>query len=161
MTILNLTQEPHQIPTLAQWHQTEWADLNPGQTLEQRMERMQAYLSSKLIPSTFIYKQEGQLTGSAAIIESDMDTRHELTPWLASVYVAPEFRRQGIGARLVKHIMLEAETAGIAKLYLFTPDQADFYKKLGWKAMADEYYRNHRVTVMSAELNPPITPNSK
>ncbi|AMK79165.1 MULTISPECIES: GNAT family N-acetyltransferase [Methylomonas] len=155
MTIINLSQEPHQIPTLAKWHQAEWIDLNPGQTLEHRIERMQAYLGNKLIPSTFIYKHESQLAGSAAIIENDMDTRPELTPWLASVYVAPEFRRQGIGAKLVKHVMLQAKTAGVVKLYLFTPDQADFYAKLGWTAIAEEYYRDHRVTIMSVSLNDP------
>jgi len=155
MTIINLSQEPHQIPTLAQWHHAEWADLNPGQALEHRIEKMQAYLSNKLIPSTFIYKHEDQLAGSAAIIESDMDTRPELTPWLASVYVAPEFRRQGIGSELVKHVMLQAKTAGVAKLYLFTPDQAGFYAKLGWTAMAEEYYSDHRVTVMSVSLKDP------
>jgi len=155
MTIINLSQEPHQIPTLAQWHQAEWSNLNPGQTIEQRIERMQAYLGNKLIPSTFIYKHEGQLAGSAAIIESDMDTRLELTPWLASVYVALEFRRQGIGAKLVQHVMLQAKTVGVTKLYLFTPDQVDFYAKLGWTAMDDEYYRDHRVTVMSVSLNDP------
>ncbi|MDT4291919.1 GNAT family N-acetyltransferase [Methylomonas sp. MO1] len=153
MTIINLSQEPHQIPTLAQWHQAEWANLNPGQTLEHRIERMQAYLCDKLVPSTFIYKHEGQLAGSAAIIESDMDTRPELTPWLASVYVAPEYRRQGIGAKLVQHVMLQAQAAGFAKLYLFTPDQANFYAKFGWTAMAEEYYRGHRVTLMSVTLN--------
>ncbi|MDX8129763.1 GNAT family N-acetyltransferase [Methylomonas sp. OY6] len=155
MTIINLSQEPHQIPTLAQWHQAEWSNLNPGQTLEHRIQKMQAYLSNKLIPSTFIYKHEDQLAGSAAIIESDMDTRPELTPWLASVYVAPEFRRQGIGSELVKHVMLQAKAAGVATLYLFTPDQANFYAKLGWTAMAEEYYRDHCVTVMSVTLKDP------
>ncbi|MCQ8119983.1 GNAT family N-acetyltransferase [Methylomonas rosea] len=155
LNIINLSQEPHQIPTLAQWHHAEWADLNPGQTLEHRIDRMQAYLSSKLIPSTFICKHEDQLAGSAAIIESDMDTHPELTPWLASVYVAPEFRRKGIGAKLVKHVMLQAKTAGVAKLYLFTPDRADFYAKLGWVAIAEEVYRDHRVTAMSVSLNDP------
>lgn len=29
--------------------------------------------------------------GSAAIINNDMDTRPELTPWLASVFVAPAY----------------------------------------------------------------------
>ncbi|MBD9356322.1 GNAT family N-acetyltransferase [Methylomonas albis] len=151
--IINLSQEPHKIPTLAQWHQAEWAGLNPGQTLEDRIERMQAYLSNKLIPSTFICKHEGTLAGSAAIIESDMDTHLELTPWLASVYVTPAFRRQGIGAKLVKHVMSQAETAGVAKLYLFTPDQADFYQKLGWTEMEEEDYRGHRVKIMSVVLS--------
>lgn len=153
MTIINLSQEPHHIPTLAQWHQAEWANLNPGQTLEHRIEKMQNYLSNQFVPSTFIYKHEGQLAGSAAIIQSDMDTRPELTPWLASVYVAAEFRRRGIGGKLVEHVMRQAKAAGIAKLYLFTPDQADFYKKLGWTAMGEETYRACPVTVMQVLLN--------
>jgi len=153
LNIINLSQEPHHIPTLAKWHHAEWAHLNPGGTLENRIERMQGYLSKELVPSTFIYKHEGQLAGSAAIIQSDMDTRPELTPWLASVYVAPEFRRQGIGSKLVEHVMRQAKAACIAKLYLFTPDQADFYKKLGWTAMGEETYRAFPVTVMQVALN--------
>jgi GNAT superfamily N-acetyltransferase len=51
--------------------------------------------------------------GSAAIIDSDMDTRPELTPWLASVFVAKEFRNQGVGSRLVEHVMEEVRKAGV------------------------------------------------
>lgn len=152
MAILNLSEEPEHIPTLAQWHHTEWANLNPGGTLEKRIEKMQGYLGGDLVPSTFIYKYQGQLAGSAAIVESDMDTWPELTPWLASVYVAPEFRRQGIGSRLVRHVMLKARDAGVDKLYLFTPDRADFYRKLGWTKVAAELYRGHEVTVMQVCL---------
>lgn len=150
--IFNLSEQPEHIPTLAEWHHKEWAHLNPGGTLEKRIEKMQGYLGNELVPSTFIYKQEGQLAGSAAIVISDMDTRPGLTPWLASVYVAPQFRRQGIGSRLVGHVMSQAREAGVEKLYLFTPDRADFYRKLGWTAIAEEMYRGHEVTVMQVCL---------
>lgn len=152
MNIITLSAEPEHIPTLAQWHHAEWAHLNPGCTLEKRIAKMQVYLDSELVPSTFIYKHEGQLAGSAAIIQSDMDTRQELAPWLASVYVAPDFRRQGVGSKLVAHVMLQAKAAGIAKLYLFTPDRAEFYKKRGWTIMVEEQYRGHHVTLMTAFL---------
>lgn len=148
MGIINLSDEPEHLPMLATWHHKEWAHLNPGGSLEARIERMRGYLGSELVPSTFIYKQGGVLAGSAAIVVSDMDTRPDLTPWLASVYVAPRFRRQGIGSRLVEHVMSQARQAGLANLYLFTPDRADFYRSLGWSAMADEIYRGHGVTVM-------------
>lgn len=152
MNILDLSQEPQHIPTLANWHQQEWAHLNPGSSLENRLEKMQAYLSAALLPSTFIYKQSGQLVGSAAIVACDMDTHPELSPWLASVFVAPHWRRQGIGTELVCHVMLQATQAGLPALYLFTPDQAAFYRRLGWSVMAKEVYRGCTVTLMQTRL---------
>lgn len=85
MDIIDLAAEPEHLPTLAAWHQRQWADLNPGSDLSERIARMQAYLGADLVPSTFVGKWRGRLAGSAAIIESDMDTRPELSPWLASV----------------------------------------------------------------------------
>jgi GNAT superfamily N-acetyltransferase len=151
MQILDLKNEPWHISTLAHWHHHEWSSLNPGRTIDQRIEYMQSYLSDDLVPSTFIAKGP-HLMGSAAITDHDMDTRPQLTPWLASVFVAPEFRNQGVGSHLVKHVMQKAKDTGIETLYLFTPDRASFYEKLGWKILDNEEYRGHAVTVMSVKL---------
>ena len=43
-----------------------------------------------------------------------MDTRKELSPWLASVFVAPEFRKWGIGSKLVLHVMEQAREDSLA-----------------------------------------------
>ncbi|PPD35789.1 MAG: GNAT family N-acetyltransferase [Methylomonas sp.] len=150
--ILNLSQESQHIPTLAAWHHQEWAHLNPGGTLEKRIAKMQTYLDVALVPSTYIYKQDDQLAGSAALIACDMDTRPELTPWLASVFVSPPFRRQGIGSALVRYAMLQAKLAGLDTLYLFTPDQAGFYAKLGWQTLSEESYRGCDITLMHVHL---------
>ena len=45
-----------------------------------------------------------------------------------------------------------ASARGIAVLYLFTPDQADYYAKLGWEAIAVEPCHGQAVTVMTARL---------
>lgn len=91
--------------------------------------------------------------GSAAITANDMETRPELTPWLASVFVAPEFRNRGVGSRLVMHVMQQAKDAGVDTLYLFTPDRVSFYEKLGWRTFNEEFYRGHLVTIMSIRLD--------
>jgi GNAT superfamily N-acetyltransferase len=150
--ITDLKTEPHHISQLADWHHHEWSSLNPGQTVDQRIESMSFYLSDDLVPSTFIAKGT-HLMGSAAIIEYDMDTHPEWMPWLASVYVVPEFRNQGVGSRLVEHVIEEARKAGIKELYLFTPDRVSFYQKLGWRVFNKEEYRGHWVTVMSVKLS--------
>jgi len=82
-----------------------------------------------------------------------MDTRSEFTPWLVSDFVAPTYRNRGVGSSLVRHVMQQASDAGIEKLYLFTPDRASFYEKLGWQILNVELYRGHGVTVMFAKLS--------
>ena len=143
----DLRAHPEYLPQLAAWHHQEWLALNPGQTLAQRIQAMQAYLGSSFVPTTYIATADG-LLGSAAIISHDMDNKPELSPWLASVFVAPEYRNQGIGSRLVKHVMKQAAEAGLSSLYLFTPDRVSFYQRLGWQVLASESYRDHDVTVM-------------
>ncbi len=151
MLIVDLKDAPRYLPTLAAWHHSEWAELNPGFSLEQRLDMMQAYLSDYPVPSTYV-AVDTEPMGSAAIIANDMDSHLEWTPWLASVFVAPAYRNRGIGRRLVSYAMDQAKQSGITELYLFTPDRQDFYRRLGWEVLATEHYRGHRVTVMHADL---------
>jgi GNAT superfamily N-acetyltransferase len=152
MKIIDLRHAPQHLQTLAQWHHLQWADLNPGSTLAGRIEKMAVYLGDTFIPTTYMAMDPG-LLGSAAIVAHDLDTRPDLTPWLASVYVAPEHRKKGVATKLVKHVMDKAEQAGIKTLYLFTPDQEPFYKKLGWHTLSKDSYHGHEVTVMQVGLN--------
>jgi N-acetylglutamate synthase-like GNAT family acetyltransferase len=151
MKIIDLKFEPHHIPVLAGWHHGEWSYLNPNWSFEQREKDMRLHLTDDLVPSTFV-ALEDQLLGSAAIIEHDMDTRPDLSPWLASVFVAPEYRCKGVGSKLVMHVMKKAKEAGIPVLYLFTPDKERFYQKLGWQTISNETYRGHLVPVMRVNL---------
>lgn len=153
MKIANLKQAPEHIPKLAKWHHKEWTYLNPGQSYEDRIKKMQAYLNDDFVPSTWFAEDKGTLLGSAAIIESDMETHPEFTPWMASVFVAPEHRRKGIGSELVKHVVAEAKHAGYKTLYLFTPDQQALYASLGWQELQNDNYRGSDVTIMRYNLS--------
>jgi predicted N-acetyltransferase YhbS len=149
--IVNLADIPEHLPRLAAWHHHQWSHLNPESTLRRRVEKMRTHLENRLIPSTFVAMDDAPL-GSASIVEHDMDTRTDLSPWLASVFVAPEHRCKGVGSELVRHVMDRARRNGIRTLYLFTPDRAPFYAKLGWRKVSDEDYHGRRVTVMEIEL---------
>lgn len=153
MKIIDLKAAPKHIDQLARWHHEEWAHLNPGDTLQKRMLRMQAYLSQDFIPSTYVALTADQLTGSAAIVESDMDSHPEYSPWLASVYVDAAYRKRGIGAALVKHVMQQAREQGLKAIYLYTPSEEAFYKTLGWNTLSKESYHGSDVTIMRAELS--------
>ncbi len=150
--IFDLQQRPECLAQLAQWHHQQWRFLNPNLSLEQRIAKMQAYLDDQPIPRTFVWQQAEQLQGSAAIVDCDMDSHPELGPWLASVYVAPEFRNQGRASALVAEVQRYAQRLGYAKLYLFTPDQQTFYQRLGWRLLSKENYRQAEVSLMVLDL---------
>jgi N-acetylglutamate synthase-like GNAT family acetyltransferase len=51
---------------------------------------------------------------------------------LASLYVAPEFRKRGVARKLVAAIEEQARKNGVTRLHLYTGDAEKFYLKCGW-----------------------------
>jgi GNAT superfamily N-acetyltransferase len=145
------------IPTLVRWHHAQWSYLRPGDTLEKRAERLRTRLSKTQIPMTFVaYTADANgaeiLLGSSSLLVQDLDTRPELSPWLASVYVDEKQRRQGIGSALVRHAAQKAAELGVETLYLFTPDREQFYARLGWTVVERTPFGGKMQVVMALGL---------
>jgi predicted N-acetyltransferase YhbS len=151
-TIHYLADRPRHLPRLAAWQHRQWGHLDPGGTLDARIARLEGQLQRTAIPLALVAVDGDEPLGSASLVEHDLDHRPEWSPWLASVIVAPEHRRRGIGSALVERAMAEARAQGIATLYLFTPDQQRLYARLGWRDLAEEAVAGYRVTVMTVEL---------
>ena len=149
--IANLCNYPQHLPTLAQWHFDQWSAYYPDQTLQDFINDLQASLLGKRIPQTFIALQNGQLAGSASLLADDLDCRPELGPWLASVFIHPDFRQQGLATRLISAIEGHADQCEINTLYLFTPDQQAWYQRLGWKRHEDIALGGRRISVMAKQ----------
>ncbi len=153
MRIEYLADYPEHLPQLAEWHHAEWSKYNPGDTVEKRVERMQEHLGKRQIPTTFVALEGDALMGSACILAQDMhDGCTDLTPWLASVYVSPDFRKRGVGSALVTRVEQEARDIGITTLYLYTPDRESLYARLGWAVRERREYMGGPVVVMEKEL---------
>ncbi len=144
-----LADHPEFIPTLARWHYEQWKTLCPGDSVERRIAMLHTHLGREQIPVTFVAVSGQTVLGSASLIAHDMDTRMDLSPWLASVYVAPEHRRQGIGTALVRRVIREAKTLRIQALHLYTPDKEPFYLRLGWSVIERTEYRGYPQVVMA------------
>ncbi|RJP70316.1 MAG: GNAT family N-acetyltransferase [Candidatus Abyssobacteria bacterium SURF_17] len=149
MEIVNLKERVEFIPILAVWHHNQWSYLNPDGSIEQRVASLETELKSDGIPKTFVAVSGEALLGSASLVPHDMDTRMDLSPWLASVFVAPDARKQGIGSALIRHVVKEAGRLGYRTIYLFTePDKVGFYARLGWSHLETTVYRGHNECIM-------------
>lgn len=148
-----LGRYPQFIPIIAQWHQDEWSNISPDLSTKKRIDLYNSYSNEAKIPNCLIAISDGKPAGSASLVTSDMQTHNHLSPWLASVYVYKDYRCQGIASQLIQDCMENARKSGAQILYLFTPDQADFYMKRGWKMLETSPYHGEIVDIMYYDLN--------
>jgi len=152
MDITYLKDNPEEVSVLAGWIYDEWGKLAPGRTPETAHQKVRQTVGSSEIPLTLMCRVDGKLAGTASIDTADMSTHPDLTPWMASVYVSPEMRRQGIASALCSRIRDELIRLNVKTAYLFTPDQEKLYESFGWKTFLREKYHGEQVVIMRLDL---------
>jgi predicted N-acetyltransferase YhbS len=152
MDIRLLSDRPDLVRTVSGWIFGEWGHLTPGSSLEKVETRFQTHMNRKSIPLTLIAFEGQTPVGTASLVMYDIRTREDLSPWLAGVYVLPEYRTGGIGTRLVQEAEAKAMLLHIRRLYLFTPDREGFYARLGWQRIEMMGYRGQQVVIMSKDF---------
>jgi GNAT superfamily N-acetyltransferase len=69
------------------------------------------------------------------LVDAEIEPRHDCSPWLASLFVAPAWRGQGVGRALVGAVEAHAAAHGIARLHLYTDAAEPFYAACGWTVL--------------------------
>jgi GNAT superfamily N-acetyltransferase len=151
MQIASIADHLDLVPVIAKWHFAEWGHLDPDGTLASWTEGLGHRTKREAIPTTYVALEEDELLGSVTLVEQDMLTRPDLSPWVAGVYVAAAQRHRGIGSALVGHAVRQAAQMGIERLYLYTHPARAFYQKLGWQVLEEVVYEGRPVAIMMME----------
>jgi len=145
------------VSILAAWIYDEWSYLYP-ETARQDIENfLQERMNREKLPLTLVAFEEGEPVGTVSMRTFDMETRRDLPHWITSLYVVTQWRRRGIGTRLIEAAEKKAAELEIGKLYLFTTDVAlpgAFYAKLGWHVKEKTVYRSVPVIILEKDLHP-------
>jgi GNAT superfamily N-acetyltransferase len=143
---------PH-LAILAKWTHDTWGHLHPGRRLETAIAVLRDECGPCGVPSVFAALHGETPVGTASLVADDMSDRLDLTPWLASVFVRPDWRGHGIASLLVQRVEEEARSHGHDHFYLYTPDQQALYRRLGWRDLEERDYRGEAVTIMRRDIN--------
>jgi GNAT superfamily N-acetyltransferase len=153
MQIVNLGDHLSYVGELAKLHHKEWAHLSAELTLNDREKLLLQCCREAGIPFGFIALDGKKLSGSAFLVEHDMSTRRDLSPWLAGVYVKETYRGQGIASELVHRVEMTAIAYNVQTMYLYTQFASALYKKLGWSSVERCHYRGVQVEIMCKSIS--------
>ena len=131
LRVERLLPEAPEVALVARWrHEALFAE--EGWSLQQGLDLLENCLRKTDREMGFLARLAGRPAGTALLIERELEARHDVTPWLAGVYVEPWARRQGVGASLVGAVEAAARDAGFSRLHLYTPNAEGFYARLAW-----------------------------
>jgi len=156
MKLMSPSAVPELVRTVAGWLYAEWGCKVPGRSIDTAESSLRQDPGADGLPSSIIAVLADEPVGVARLVATDLESRPDLSPWLASVYVHADKRNRDIGSILCSGIVEIARRNGFHTLYLFTPDRASFYQRQGWSVMGDERHQGVRVTLMKFDLNAPV-----
>jgi N-acetylglutamate synthase-like GNAT family acetyltransferase len=132
IAISDLRQRPEFFDTVADriWSTWwEWRDV----PLSYIRGRLQQNLNAESIPFALVAHEDRTFLGTASVISSDMEDLPQFTPWVAAVWVDPEYRKRRVGRALVTRAVDDVFALGISRAYLCAPqERRNFYLRQGW-----------------------------
>jgi GNAT superfamily N-acetyltransferase len=131
-TISDLRQRPEFFDAVADRIWQEWWEPN-GYPLAYVEGRLAENMQNTPIPLALVAHDGENFLGTSSLIESDLDERPELSPWVAAVWVEERARGHGVGAALVDAATRACFALGFPRAYLCArPRMTGFYERLGW-----------------------------
>ena len=117
----------------ARWRASAFSVLKAS--FEQELRSLELFASDQSHGVALVAKADGEPVGTCLLVESEIEPDHDVSPWLAGLFVVPEYRGKGVGAASVRAIEDQARQRELSRVYLYTTHAVGFYKRLGWKVM--------------------------
>jgi GNAT superfamily N-acetyltransferase len=95
-------------------------------------------LADHAVPKPLVaLTRSNALAGGLAFIAAKSPLSDGFPIWINAVLVVPEYRRQGVGSRLIQAAQEVARRAGVPRLYALT-ELPDLYSKLNWSILSND-----------------------
>ena len=134
----------------ARWRANAFSVLQAS--FEEELKALELFASDQTHGVALVAKANDEPIGTCLLVESEIEPNHDVSPWLAGLFVVPEHRRKGAGAVLVRAIEDQARLREFSQLYLYTTEAIEFYVRLGWSVVDRTNWRGFDTALMVREL---------
>ena len=133
-----LSECPEHLLAVGSWIYEQWWKRS-NNSVEVVLRWLRCHTEKDRVPFTVVALAEVNPIGSCSVIESDCVHRPQYTPWVAAVYVKPEFRARGVASGILREAARIAARAPVEGLYIDCLEKtAPVYEKSGWRILERE-----------------------
>ena len=133
MEVTNLFEKPYHYKEVSHMIYQEFVLGTSSKMTLEAVEHFFKNTKIKKLPITFISVINNECVGTVSVFENDFKERPQYSPWLASLYVKPQYRDHKIGQHLITHLLNHLKTLNYTEVYLKTENASEYYQKRGWK----------------------------
>ncbi len=156
--IYRLENKPDFAKEVSDWIESSWGILPIHDYFKAILGRQKWYLN---YPVTLIATSNEKIIGTVSLLLNDLETRPEINPWIGCLFVKEEYRKNGVGSILMNEIeKFFASNFFTETCYLFTEDQDQLYRKLGWSFVEMDTYHGRKIAIMKKDFKPISTSNA-
>ncbi len=148
MEIVRLNRRAEWAAYLAQWHGREWGHLYEDWDATVALGEFLAE-PDEGIPVTYVAVEGDEVIGSVSVVTGDLPgAPDEWNPWVASLIVAPEWRGEGLGSRLIERAVEAARESGAPEVWCLTEERQSLFERNGFERVEESTANGWVVTVM-------------
>lgn len=101
--------------------------------------RLRENMNASPIPFALVAHRDETFIGTASVITSDLEERPQYSPWVAAVWVDPQYRMREIGSELVARAARDVFALHVRRVYLCAgKERRRFYTRQGWHPIEED-----------------------
>jgi GNAT superfamily N-acetyltransferase len=140
------------LPILERLIQDEWPDYYGPHGPGVARHDLEEYSNRDQLPVGVVALLGSEPCGVAALKADSISTHTHLTPWIGGGMVAPQYRRRGIGVRLVSALEVVARDLGFETVYCGTSTANSLLIREGWQLMEVVQNRNEAISIYQKKV---------
>jgi GNAT superfamily N-acetyltransferase len=152
-----LSDQPLHIAEVSRLWYAEWGNKADPMGEEQQLNSVMAKANRGSVPFILIAIIANTLADTAPVFAKDLDSRPDLTPWLAAVVTKAAFRIQRVAEQLIGTAASECHRLGYERIYLRTEVADNYFAHRGWSRIYTTTDSDGTPTRISELTLPPVT----